>query len=145
MTLIEINNDERVRGIITECGDRIAEIIGEPAFLHLYLKTRLITEEDILHELFNLCGVTSEQVKSSVKTNTIVMARHIFCYFNVLFRKKQKTETARFLNKDHATVIHSLKLVQNMIDTDDPEYIYYVKAIKDKLFALTFTYNRKTK
>jgi len=81
------------------------------------------------------------QFKSPKRNRFLVDARQWACYYYDKFCRENRveriglTEMGRLIGKDHATVIHSIRAVQNMIDTDkafskDAEALYSKLIIK---------------
>lgn len=63
-------------------------------------------------------------------TLDIATARHLFCYI-AYENGYNKSQIGQFLsNRDHTTVINSLKVVDNMRDTHDPIYERYVTLLR---------------
>ena len=69
----------------------------------------VICEQKHIHEF---------EVLSKSRAKPLVMARHQITF---ILRKKTKmssTFIGTLLNKDHATILHSIKLWQDLLDTD---------------------------
>lgn len=64
-------------------------------------------------------GITPAQVKEETRKKEVVFARQLIMYFCVLFKVGSYAYIADiFGGKDHATVSHSIKAINNYIDTD---------------------------
>ena len=90
---------------------------------------------NVLETTCSVLGITKEQVRSSERLAKIVYARHIFCYlaYNTTFNKTLK-EIGKFINRDHASVIHGKLKIQTQIDLYD-DVKKHVKQIKSILGA----------
>ena len=63
-------------------------------------------------------------------TLDIATARHLFCYI-AYENGYNKSQIGKFLsNRDHSTIINSLKVVDDMKYTEDPIYERYVILLK---------------
>ena len=63
-------------------------------------------------------GINEQDVMGKSRLHSLVMSRHQFCY---IARKKTNLSlgfVGALINRDHATVIHSCKTFQNLLDTD---------------------------
>jgi chromosomal replication initiator protein len=80
----------------------------------------------------SLCAVVSEVtginyniILSKNKQDDIVKARQICHYMAYLFITKNKSQIGMYIgDKDHATVIHSINIIQNIIDVQYPLNTY---------------------
>ena len=78
-------------------------------------------------------GITPDEVKIKTRKAEIVFARQLIMYFSMKF----KVGTQGFIGnltggKDHATVIHSIKTINNYIETDKKKRFkieYYEKLL----------------
>lgn len=84
-------------------------------------------------DVFNLKSYKDLKLKSRIKD--IVVARQLF--FTILYHSKYGSlnhiAQALNINKDHATVVHSIKTIANLIDTEDTRYY-------DKLYHIVKRY-----
>lgn len=71
---------------------------------------------DFICKYFN---VDKKIVLLKSRKRELVEVRQIFFYFSNKYLKNTTLERiSKFLNKDHSTVIHSIKVVNNMCETD---------------------------
>ncbi len=78
-------------------------------------------------------GLTIDQMNSKTRTRNIVQARQLSMYFAKSHTKSSLISIGlQCGNKDHATVLHACKTVQNMIDTDK-DFRIYVEDLKKKI------------
>jgi chromosomal replication initiator protein len=74
-----------------------------------------------------------ELLKSRTRRREIVQARQLAMYFSKQFTKSSlATIGAQCGNKDHATVLHACKTVNNLSETDK-RFKKYVEEIEKKL------------
>ena len=50
-----------------------------------------------------------------IRKREIVTARHLFCYFAKLMTNKSLTDIGRYIDRDHATVMHAIKKINNLL------------------------------
>ncbi len=78
-------------------------------------------------------GLTIDQMNSKTRKRNIVQARQLSMYFAKSHTKASLTSIGLHCgNKDHATVLHACKTVQNLIDTDK-EFRIYVDDLEKKI------------
>jgi len=78
-------------------------------------------------------GLTIDQMNSKTRKRNIVQARQLSMYFAKQHTKASLTSIGlQCGNKDHATVLHACKTVQNLIDTDK-EFRVYVDDLGKKI------------
>ena len=82
-------------------------------------QTESITR-DIIKQCCFECGTTEEEILQQTRVEHVCHCRQLICH--ILKRLFQKNITTNFigsrLNIDHATVLHSIKQIQNRLDTD---------------------------
>ena len=88
-----------------------------------YLLTKPIRKENVDIELTTIleavCSVTEiipHDILAHNRQRHISIARHLFCYVAYNHYGYTLMAIARFLNKDHSTVIHSITTYQNYLD-----------------------------
>ena len=74
-------------------------------------------------------GVTIEQLESTSRKLEIVTARN-FCFAYFYSLGNTLTQIAKAFNRNHATVIHGIKRLQDFIEIKDPETISYLVALR---------------
>lgn len=80
---------------------------------------------EILDEVCKICEVPPEDVLLGWQTSPIIRAKHIFCW--AALTSYSSVEIGKFLDKSHAGVLRSRKVVYNMIFTRDPFYFDKIK------------------
>lgn len=80
--------------------------------------TPVITSDKIITTVCDHLNLNIEQVKSKSRAKELVYARHLIFYFI----RKHTTVTLKsagdLFNRDHATVIHALHNLQDIMDTE---------------------------
>ncbi len=94
--------------------DKIKEY--EKEYIHKNIKSyqvgRMISEDDLETYAKIICdmyGITLEQFKGKGRYFNLVMARVHFCRYMRLEHNATFTSLARYLNRDHTSVLHYVK------------------------------------
>lgn len=77
-------------------------------------------------------GFTLEQLQDETREQEIVFARQLIMFFAKKMKVGSLSYIGRKFDKDHATVIHSIKTINNYLDTDKykrPLIISYAEKI----------------
>jgi chromosomal replication initiation ATPase DnaA len=89
----------------------------------------MITLSNVLEEVVNVTGVADYQIIGKSRMKEIAMARHLFCYMARLHTNASLLAIGEFLSgRDHATVMNSVKVANDMIDTD---YGVFVEMVNE--------------
>lgn len=81
--------------------------------------TREVSIEYIVDVICNNFNISIEEFNTRTRKRDIVQARQLAMYFSKKYTKSSLTVIGRQCGgKDHATVLHSLKTVSNLIETD---------------------------
>jgi len=78
----------------------------------------MITFTEIQNVICNGEKIPSESLKGRTRKHEIVLARQMIIYFLKKYTKESLLQMARHYGRDHSTAIHSIKTVNNFIDTD---------------------------
>jgi chromosomal replication initiation ATPase DnaA len=114
---MRINPNDRIKYFnqvkFNNLSNNVTETVEQLTFTRLCAKVSEVT------------GVDIDKIHSKNKKNDIVKARQICHYMASLFVTKNKTEIGMHIGeKDHATVINSIKKIQNIIDVQYPLNTY---------------------
>jgi len=82
--------------------------------------------EQIVCESLN---ITSHQLHNKTRLKEFVFARHLFAYIMRKHYNFTFIEIAKYLNKHHATVMHSVKDTQNFVTINDYKTCNALKLI----------------
>ena len=84
-----------------------------------------VVEHNIVGDLFVIlsnvsqcCMVTLDQLRSKKRQREIVEARQIYCKLAKKRTKYTLEQIGSAINKDHATVLHSVRTCNNLIETN---------------------------
>ena len=76
---------------------------------------------DLIADVIELeLGVNLIQIRSKSRVREIVTARHLFSYLSNKYTNKSLSQIGSYLwdNCNHATVIHSCNVINNLCDTE---------------------------
>lgn len=98
------------------------------------LKT--ISLDSIIYTVEQVTGITSNQISSKSRLRDLADARSLFCYAARKFTNHSTTSIGVYINRDHATVIHSCRKIETLIKIDVQIRTQY-KSIENALHALS--------
>ena len=93
----------------------------------------------IIQAVISCFKIPLEDFKSSCRVRKLVDARSVYCYVARKHTQKSLTNIGNTLNRHHATVINSLRYIDDMIFCDDQEVIENIKTIEDTYNCLLYT------
>ncbi len=93
------------------------------------------TPETIINETARYFQVSAEDVKGMSRQKNIVTARHITAYMIRNLTNLSLPSIGSFLNRDHATVLASIRKIENQIKTD--------KRLSDTIRDITSNINSR--
>ncbi len=76
----------------------------------------MIYKQDILEIVCSYYGLDFNLLLGKSRKSNIVKARQIYCYFCRILTNDSLAKIAKIINKDHATVMHSVKKLKNEMD-----------------------------
>ena len=82
----------------------------------------------ILSKVCQVSGVAKEDILSVIRNREFVAARQLFFYYARKNTSHSLKKIGIFLGKDHATVLHSIKAVNDLLDIKDPVMCSLIKA-----------------
>ena len=89
----------------------------------------MISLSNVLESVVEVSGVPAYQVIGKSRMKEIAMARHLFCYMARMHTNASLLAIGEFLSgRDHATVMNSVKVANDMIDTD---YGVFVEMVNE--------------
>jgi chromosomal replication initiation ATPase DnaA len=110
----------------------------------------MVTLSNVLESVVEVSGVPPYQVIGKSRMKDIAMARHLFCYMARLHTNASLLAIGEFLSgRDHATVMNSVKVSNDMIDTDYGVFVEMVNECsnhitknwkQDFTFSITIPY-----
>ena len=92
-----------------------------------------LTIEAIQAVVCEYLGIPEDLVRARTRKREVVQARQVSMYFSKeITNHSLKTIGLHFGGRDHSTVIHAVRSVENQVDTD-PSYREMVSAVQKKL------------
>jgi chromosomal replication initiator protein len=76
----------------------------------------IFTLLDVISDYF---AVSKEQIIAHTRKKEIAYARHMFCYFARNKTRRSLEEIASVINKDHSSVFHGNKKINNLLMYED--------------------------
>lgn len=85
-----------------------------------------------LHELYP-AFVTTKSLEERTRVKEVTIFRQIFFYLAVIKFDYGKTEAARYLKRNHATVIHSIKVCEDYMFIGYDEFNRCLTSVQNKI------------
>lgn len=93
------------------------------------------TPEHLLNKVCEFYNQDSESVKGVCRKRELVWCRHVFFYFCHQYTSMTKVQIGEFMGgRDHTTVIHGEKTVQDILDTDASK----IKELREIEYMILF-------
>jgi len=77
-----------------------------------------LSEYDVINAVSKITGLNSNQLKMKTRLRPIVENRQIAMYLIQKYTNKSLARIGMIFDKDHATVIHAIKTVESLCDSD---------------------------
>ncbi len=90
------------------------------------------TIEEIIVIVAGYFKLQAKVLKMKTRKREVVTARQLAMYFAKKYTKKSLSEIGAAFNKDHSTVVHAIKTVKNLYETDK-EFRIFLDDIERKL------------
>jgi chromosomal replication initiator protein len=75
-----------------------------------------IQDEDVINVVSDVTGISKKDILSTSRKCQIVLARNIVMYLMNVQLMKTTEKTGAFVNRDHTTCIHAVKVMKGYID-----------------------------
>lgn len=75
-----------------------------------------IQDEDVINVVSEVTGISKKDIRSTSRKAEVVLARNIVMYIMNVRLGQTTKKTGRFVNRDHATCIHAVKVMKGYID-----------------------------
>lgn len=95
---------------------------------YFYDKNRVLNSEEILDEVSKLYGIKIQDLKSKSRIASITTPRNIAMYLIYHHTQSSYEYIGNLFNRDHSTVISSVKKISNLLENDE-----YLKKIVNKI------------
>lgn len=93
---------------------------------------KVMSKSDVLIEIVaSAFDITIIEIKSQSTKLSIVKARQITAYVLFFYTSLTLKQIGYRINRNHATIIHSLKVVSDMITTKDKDYHELIQKIEN--------------
>jgi len=92
-----------------------------------------ITPEKIVQTVAELFGIRTDDLFSKVQSREFVLPRQVAMYFCRTKLKMPFMKIGDFFDRDHSTVMSSVKLIQKSIEKHDRDTVDLVSSISKKL------------
>jgi len=95
----------------------------------------MITLTKILEVVSAAYVIDTELLKSKQRTRQLVIPRQVYCYFARYYAKESTTKIGKEINRDHSTVLHSIKEINSKLSVHkgEEDLNIMVNHIQDKL------------
>jgi hypothetical protein len=103
---------------------------------------RRIPIETLLSLVSEQTGISEEHIKGKTRPLDISTARHVFCWLAVNYSTESTVSgIGRFLNRDHTTIIHSRRMVEDAIKYSDEIILTNLLPLQLKIMNMDKTVN----
>lgn len=129
-----MNTIEQIRSVFLETEKRLSEIIGRKVIIRMDLSTP--SKDNFFQMTTLICdalNVSVDAIFSATRKREIAEVRFLVMYF--LFTKcyGRKSAIGAYMNKDHTSVIHAIKKVNDRIYIKDDATLHAIKVIEERL------------
>lgn len=94
----------------------------------------MTTPLSIINAVFDYYGIDTSLRTSKTRNREIVQARQVSMYFMRRYTKQSLACIGLYFQKDHATIFHSIRHVNDLSDTDK-YYRYDINQINNRIFS----------
>lgn len=119
--MLTISNPEALK-ILSEAKSDLSLLLGFEVAITVSRvpAVELNKELHLKAVISSICGVEWRLIKGQTKKREVVIARQLFCVFAKFYLKPISLKAIGEMigDRDHTTVIHSIKTVKEMIETD---------------------------
>jgi chromosomal replication initiation ATPase DnaA len=123
-----------LKEILSIAEKSIQSIIGVPVRVNYFIEGQQKSLEQLKAAICDACEITWQEMLLKKRHHKHVVARQLFCWYAVNFYNYKKVFIGSILGgRDHTTVIHSVHHVNDMIETNQSEYVIAMHIINEKL------------
>lgn len=91
----------------------------------------------ILKAVSEVTNISEEDIISKSRLKEHVTARHLYCYFALKKTNKTLSVVGKFINRNHASIIHGSNKVKNELN-NYPDVEENVIMVNSKLFKIDY-------
>jgi len=85
--------------------------------------------KEFILTLFNL-----DQLRQKNRKAFVAIQRHLFCYLMYKYCGYSSCNVGRLINRNHATVLNSIKVINDILETKQPKgYYNYIVSVIDRV------------
>lgn len=88
---------------------------------------------DVLDIVSEVTGITREQMLSTTRKREYVIARQVAAYFLVRHNGYNLTRSGKEVGRDHSTIIHYLRKVDDALYINDELIVKPITLVKEKI------------
>ncbi|MDM1048032.1 helix-turn-helix domain-containing protein [Sphingobacterium hotanense] len=115
--MIEAFNFSKAALVLVEAEKQISNLIGAPIKLNFQIElNREITPDYIIETVSLVSGIPVESIKNESRSTEIVNARFVSFFLMRTYLFMTYKSIGKFFAKDHSSVIHGLKMVNEQFD-----------------------------
>lgn len=124
----------KIHGILDSCRKQIEKEIGVEVTINYKLKFHHLSTYELREIVLSVCNVTWAELTSKVRKSEIIIARQLYSFFARTVQKKSlRVISDEVGNGDHTSVMHSVKIIRDMIDSKNELYIQYFTEIESRI------------
>jgi chromosomal replication initiation ATPase DnaA len=119
--------------IVEQCRRELQVILSKPVRLQMYVDNSLDLSaylKQIIEETF---GIEWKELLKHNRKREKVLARQLFCHHAATFAGLGCVQIAGHIDRDHTTVLHSWKCINDALSVGNTEVVYYNDLIKKRL------------
>ena len=111
------------------------------------LEDRVDCDEGRIYTLLKIIcsyyNITEKQVRFPNRAPLLVSARRAFSFLSKKFTSKSLQSIGKFINRDHASVLHQIRTTQNFLDIKDQQTVKDIEAITEIYYQAVLRANQK--
>lgn len=128
-----------INHIVVRTEAEIKQILGKDVSLNIQLHNDIPddeagrSEKRLRDAVCQVTGITWNEIISHKRFQKICVARNLYCVFARKHFKRSLLKIGNTINRDHTSIIHSCETVQDMVDTQDEQYMQFINLINLQL------------
>lgn len=126
----------RVNSILEIAQNDLRDLIGKPVVLNVRIKMSQISADVIILQVCEELKMRFSDIVSDSQKKELVVARHLIMWLCAYYCGFTDKKIGEILRRDRSTVTHSLKTVNDMLDTNDPIYLAPLQAVETRILKI---------
>ena len=115
--MIDSTNFTKAAMVINQAQDEVSKLMGAPVKLKFHVELyHEITPEFVLETVSLVSGIPVESIRNESRESEIVNARFVAFYLLRTYLFMTHKAIGRLFKKDHSTVMHGLKIINEQFD-----------------------------